>query len=49
MRNQTQRDDSLVKMKEVIGARLPQTKEQLRLPGAGRGKEVSSPIVSKWA
>lgn len=32
MRNQTQRDDSLVKMKEVIGVRLPQTKEYLRLP-----------------
>ena len=49
MRNQTQRDDSLVKMKEVTGARLPQTKEYLRLPGAGRGQEGSFPIVSKWA
>lgn len=49
MRNQTQRDDSLVKMKEVIGVRPPQTKEYLRFLEARRGKEVSSSVVSKWA
>lgn len=49
MRNQTQRDDSLVEMKEVTGVRLPQTKEYLRLPEARRGREGSSLIVSNWA
>ena len=42
VKTQTQRKDGHLKTEVEIGVTLPQDKEQLGQPGAGRGKEGSS-------
>ena len=42
-KEETQRDDSHVKTQMEIGVKLPQIKECLGIPEAGRGQKGSSP------